>query len=806
MQVSYNWLKDYVNLDDISPETLAEKITNAGIEVEHVHYFNKGIKNVVVGHVVSCEKHPEADKLNLCQVDLGEETVQIVCGASNVAAGQNVPVAKVGSRLPGGLKIKRSKLRGEVSNGMICSLSELGIDQKLVPKAVADGIYVMENEAMPGTDALPYLNLDDAVLELDILPSSAHCMNMIGVAYEVGAILNREIHLPEPSIKETDVPTRSKITVKVDDGSAVPYYGARVADGIEIAPSPQWMQNRLMAAGVRPINNIVDITNYVMLEYGQPLHAFDYDTFGSDEVIVRHARENEVMTTLDDEERHLIPSDIVITNGKEPVAIAGVMGGANSEVTDTTQSILLEAALFDGRSVRRTSSRLQLRTDASARYEKGIDPERVAGAANRACQLFQEIAHARVFKDIVSEDNRNDDPAVISVSPTKINQVLGTDLSANDMIAIFKRLRFKVTGNNDQLEVRVPMRRPDVTIIEDLVEEVGRMYGYNHVPATLPKGVSQPGGLTSYQNKIRKIKRFLEGAGLFEAVTYALTTPEKSKSLMIENHDTEPVMLAMPMSEDRKALRMSLVPSLLEVEQYHVNRQMADIAFFEVGKVFYPPLETQDLPKESENVSLVMTGKQRPENWKEKAVAIDFYTLKGLIEALLEMVGTEETVTFSKSVHSDLHPGRSADLTYKGKVIGYLGALHPSLQKALDLPETYVAELNLSELLHADKRPVSYSELPMFPAVTRDIALVVDQATAAGDLRRVISETGGSLLQEIELFDVYEGEHLDSGKKSLAFSLKYRNPEKTMTEDEVLTIHEQILSKVKEAFDAVLRG
>ncbi len=807
MRVSYNWLKDYVNLDQVTPEQLADKITKAGIEVEHIIYMNEGIKNIAVGHVLSCTPHPDADKLNLCQVNIGEETVQIVCGAPNVREGQKVAVAKVGARLPGGMKIKRSKLRGEVSNGMICSLSELGVDQKLVPKEYADGIYVMDDAAVPGEDALPYMNLDDAVLDLDILPNSAHCLNMVGVAYEVAAILGQKPSFSKPEVQDNGKSASSKISVSVAAKEAVPYYGAKLIEGVTIEASPHWLQNRLIAGGIRPINNIVDISNYVMLEYGQPLHAFDFDSFGSSEVKVRYADDNEKMKTLDDAERILKSTDVLITNGHEPVAIAGVMGGANSEVTESTQTILLESAVFDGLTVRKTSARLQLRTDASQRYEKGIDRNRVVPAAERASELIQQIAGGTVYQGISESGDREVPPVVISISQDKVNGVLGTDLSTEDMTAIFERLQFEVTSDKEgTMDVHVPARRPDVTIAEDLVEEIGRIYGYDHVPATLPEGVSQQGGLTRYQSQMRNVKRYMEGAGLHEAVTYSLTTPEKAGALTIAENLGTPVQLAMPMSEDKKTLRMSLVPSLLEVVQYHLNRQMSDTALFEIGRVFYPSEDPNELPHEEEHLSAVITGRLAAADWSNKAHESDFFTIKGLAEGVLGTIILPEKITYKKCSRPDVHPGRGADVYYEDRLIGYAGQLHPSAEKAYDLQETYIMELNLSYLLRADEVPVKYDELPRFPAITRDIALVVDRGVPAGDLKEVILEAGGTLLKEAILFDVYEGEHLDNDKKSLAFSLKYLDSEKTLSDEDVSSVHQSILAAAEEKFGANLRG
>ncbi|MFC7393701.1 phenylalanine--tRNA ligase subunit beta [Scopulibacillus cellulosilyticus] len=809
MLVSYNWLKDYVDLSDVSPDELADKITKAGIEVEHVYKLGEGIKDVVVGRVDQCEQHPNADKLNVCQVDLGSEKVQIVCGAPNVAAGQKVAVAKVGAVLPGNFKIKKAKLRGEVSQGMICSLEELGVEGKLVPKEYQNGIYVFADDVVVGEDALPYLNLDDYVLELDILPNSAHCLNMIGVAYEVAAILNRPVNLPEPAVEEDQTLAEEKISVSIEAEEAAPYYGARVIEDIHIEPSPRWMQNRLIAAGIRPISNIVDITNYVLLEYGQPLHAFDYDKLGSKQILVRYAHENEQMTTLDDEERHLITSDLVITNGERPVALAGVMGGADSEIKDDTKKVLLEAAIFDALTVRRTSSRLQLRTDASQRYEKkGVDRNRVASAADRAAGLMQTIAGAKILKGIVEQGQREVAPHIIEMPWKKVNDALGTSLSENEITSILNRLNFTAAVEGETLHVEVPARRPDVTIPEDIVEEVGRIYGYDNVPATLPKGESTRGGLTSYQKKRRIVQKYFEGAGLYQAVTYSLTTKEKAQQLTIQPQSEEQLVeLSMPMSEERSTLRMSIVPELLEVVLYHLNRQMPNIKLYEIGKVFtakQKPLT--DLPLETEHAAGVLTGLENIQSWEGRKTPVDFYTVKGVLEGLFDQLGVSEKIQFAPAERDLMHPGRTADMSFNGTVIGYLGQLHPHVQKENDLNETYVFEINLQALLEENVPETTYRDLPRYPSITRDIALVVDKEVHAGQLYDIIKEAGGSLLKNIKLFDVYQGEHLEEGKKSLAFSLQYLDPNKTLTDKEVSKVHENILNACQERAGAALRN
>ncbi|KMM37450.1 phenylalanine--tRNA ligase subunit beta [Guptibacillus hwajinpoensis] len=802
MLVSMNWLQQYVDLDSYSADELADLITKGGIEVETVEQLNKGISGVVIGHVLSCEQHPDADKLNICRVDIGEEEpVQIICGAANIAAGQYVAVAKVGAVLPGNFKIKKAKLRGEASHGMICSLQELGIESKLVHKEYADGIFVFSDDVTPGEDALHYLNLNDEILELGLTPNRADAMNMIGVAYEVGAVLNRSIELPSPELVRSEENAQDYVSVQIENEDDNPYYGATVIKNVTIASSPQWLINRLVSAGIRPINNVVDITNYVLLEYGQPLHAFDYDRFGSKEVVIRRAAEGEKIVTLDDTERTLSSDHLVITNGSKPVAVAGVMGGADSEVQQNTTTILLEAAYFDSKLVRKASKDLGLRSDSSARFEKGIDRNRVIGASERAAQLIQEIAGGTVLKGTAEQGDRTVEGKEVSIEVTRINQVLGTEISETEVAAIFERLQFSYQNFGGTFTVQVPPRRPDITISEDLIEEVGRLYGYDNVPATLPITESTPGQLSDYQKKRRRVRRALEGAGLYQTVTYSLTSP--SKRVFFSNETTDAIRLAMPMSEERSELRTSLLPHLLEVAQYNKNRQLENLAFYETASVFLPEGE---LPKEQEHLAGVVSGLWQEHLWQKEKKPVDFFVVKGILEELAVEFGVEDRLTFARADEPKLHPGRTAAVHLDDELIGYIGQLHPEVEKELDLSETYVFEINLEALLKADVDHLKYKKLPRFPSVTRDVALVVNESLEAGQVKRVIEEAGGAKLVEINLFDVYQGEHLEEGKKSLAFSLRYYNPEQTLTEEEVKKAHDRVLTAVEEQFGAALRS
>lgn len=804
MFVSYKWLQDYVNLSGVSASELAEKITKSGIEVEGVDVLNEGITGVVVGHVVERVQHPNADKLSKCQVDIGQgEPVQIICGAPNVAQGQKVAVATVGAVLPGNFKIKRAKLRGEESNGMICSLTELGMEAKIVPKEYSEGIFVFPKDAEVGSDALALLNRDDEVLELGLTPNRADCLSMLGVAYEVAAILGREVKLPEIDVQPVTEKATDYITVKVEANEDNPLYAAKVIKNVKIGPAPLWMQTRLMSAGIRPHNNVVDITNYILLEYGQPLHAFDYDRLGSKEILVRRANDGEKFTTLDDLERTLTSDHLVITNGTEPVALAGVMGGANSEVTSDTTTVLLEAAYFTGGTVRKASKDHGLRSEASARFEKGVDPNRVRAAGERAADLMAKYAGGEVLEGASEVDTLTVEPAVVSITLEKINSVIGTNLAVQDVEAIFERLQFAVNVEENVITVTAPTRRGDIKIEEDLIEEVARLYGYDNIPKTLPIGSATPGKLSDYQEKRRIVRQYLEGAGLFQAVTYSLTSEEKAAQFALEKRDF--IRLAMPMSEDRSILRLSIMPQLLEVVKYNSARQNDSLAVYETGAVFLAN-GNEVLPEEQEHLAGAITGLWHSHSWQGEKKAVDFYVLKGILEGLFAKLGFSESVTYVQAKVDNMHPGRTAEIHLNGERIGFIGQVHPTMQKELDLKDTYVFELSLKAVLDEATAALRYEAIPRFPSITRDIALVVDKETVSGLLKDVIQQAGGKLLKEVSVFDLYEGERMEEGKKSIAYSLKYMDPERTLTDEEVTKVHNQVLEALKTKAGAVLRG
>ncbi|HDE4162287.1 TPA: phenylalanine--tRNA ligase subunit beta [Staphylococcus aureus] len=788
MLISNEWLKEYVTIDD-SVSNLAERITRTGIEVDDLIDYTKDIKNLVVGFVKSKEKHPDADKLNVCQVDIGEdEPVQIVCGAPNVDAGQYVIVAKVGGRLPGGIKIKRAKLRGERSEGMICSLQEIGISSNYVPKTFESGIYVFSEAQVPGTDALQALYLDDQVMEFDLTPNRADALSMIGTAYEVAALYNTKMTKPETTSNELELSANDELTVTIENENKVPYYSARVVHDVTIEPSPIWMQARLIKAGIRPINNVVDISNYVLLEYGQPLHMFDQDAIGSQQIVVRQANEGEKMTTLDDTERELLTSDIVITNGQTPIALAGVMGGDFSEVKEQTSNIVIEGAIFDPVSIRHTSRRLNLRSESSSRFEKGIVTEFVDEAVDRACYLLQTYANGKVLKDRVSSGELGAFITPIDITADKINRTIGFDLSQNDIVTIFNQLGFDTEINDDVITVQVPSRRKDITIKEDLIEEVARIYGYDDIPSTLPVFDKVTSGqLTDRQYKTRMVKEVLEGAGLDQAITYSLVSKEDATAFSMQQRQT--IDLLMPMSEAHASLRQSLLPHLIEAASYNVARKNKDVKLFEIGNVFFANGEGE-LPDQVEYLSGILTGDYVVNQWQGKKETVDFYLAKGVVDRVSEKLNLE--FSYRRADIDGLHPGRTAEILLENKVVGFIGELHPTLAADNDLKRTYVFELNFDALMAVSVGYINYQPIPRFPGMSRDIALEVDQNIPAADLLSTIHAHGGNILKDTLVFDVYQGEHLEKGKKSIAIRLNYLDTEETLTDERVSKVQAEI--------------
>lgn len=810
MKVSIQWLSQYVDMNGITAADLAERMPRTGIEVDGVENRNIGVQGVVVGYVKSREKHPDADKLSVCIIDAGQgEDLQIVCGAQNVAAGQKVPVALIGATLPGDFQIKRAKLRGVESQGMICSAKELGMNDKLLPKELQEGILVLPEDAPIGSDILELLGLNDDVLELDLTPNRSDCLSMLGVAYEVGAIFGRDVKLPEAEagLVSSGTGASKQISVRVSHTDHCSHYAARLIEGVVIGPSPLWIQNRLMAAGVRPINNVVDITNFVMLEYGQPLHAFDADKLANGNIDVRLAREGERIVTLDDVDRALEPHMLLITDGEKPVALAGVMGGANSEVTANTSRILLESAKFAGSLVRRTSRQLGLRSEASLRFEKEVNPEAVIPALNRAAALMCAYAGGKVADGIVEAGSGTPSPVSIAVTVDRINQYLGTSLSTEEVASIWDRLHFsyKTVGGAGSFQVIVPSRRGDITRDVDLIEEAARLYGYDRIPVTLMNGVTTPGALSKEQAVRRTLRRLLTDSGVNEAVTYSLTHPTLSAQFPGRLGGGPSVALAMPMSEERSVLRTSLLPHLMEAAVYNRNRSNEDVALFEIGTVFVTEeTSISKLPQETYTLALLLMGSRQGTHWTGKSSPVDFYDLKGIVDKALAYLGIRE-VTFKAAQPNGYHPGRTADISVGGRSIGTIGQLHPALQRDKDLGDTYVAEIELAAVFELAELDIVCRSLPRYPAVTRDAAVVVNRAVPAGDLQQSARAAAGELLESIEVFDVYVGDRLGVDKKSIALSLVYRHPDRTLTDEDVTAAHGRVVEALERTYGAELR-
>lgn len=805
MLVSYEWLSQYVDLAGITPEDIAEELNRTGIEVEVIYTRDPGVSGVVIGEVLSVERHPQADRLQICLVNVGKgQVLQIVCGAKNVAAGQRVPVALVGAKLPGGLVIKKAKLRGVESNGMICSAKELGFPEKVLMKEQTDGILVLEPDAPIGSDIKEYLGMNDQVIELQLTPNRSDCLGMIGVAYEVAAIFDRELRLP--MTQQLPPQYEAPLNIFVESEEDCPFYAAQVVHDLKVGPSPQWMQNRLISAGIRPINNIVDITNYVMLETGQPLHAFDYNKLQDGNIIVRRALPNEQIVTLDSVTRTCDEGMLLITDGQQPLALAGVMGGKSTEVTDQTVTVLLEAAFFDPQEVRKTSRKLGLRSEASMRFEKGVDPEGILPALSRAVQLLCQIAGGAVASEVLVKKVGDIEDIVIDLRHDRLVNLLGVHLDADEVADIFRRLRFPMEAHEGVYTVQVPTRRPDITIEVDLIEEVARLYGYDRIPTMLPWGQQPPGGLTEEQKVRRVIRHTLRDLGLNEVVTYSLTSSALEQEVAPLYTMGNSISLAMPMSNEHAVLRTNLLPHLIEVAGYNQRHGNERVQIFEMARIYLPTTaEVQMLPEERLILAGVLTGREDPSIWKgQPKPAADFYTAKGMLEALFTRLGVLDVEYQAVAPHG-FHPGRTAQILVNGQFIGLLGELHPTLAKKHDLLRPVAFQLDVEKLIAAMEGPLVYQPIPRYPAVTRDLAVIVDEQTPVGRLEAGIWQAGGELIESVSLFDVFVGEQIGAGKKNVAFSLTYRAADRTLTDEEVSDVHARVVHHLAEAFGAQLR-
>ena len=788
--IDLEWVQDYIDISDQDLKDLAVKITKAGINIEKV--ITNHIDNLVIGEVLECEMHPDSDHLHVCKVNTGSEVLQIVCGAPNVRECLKVIVALPGAVLPGDFEIKKSKIRGVESNGMLCALYELGLEEK-TEETYSKGIYEVDNKAEVGSDAMKYLGLDNTLYELDIHKHRNNdCYYHIGFAYEIGAILNRKVSLPDDDTHPIKDDIKNHFSLKVETDKC-PYYLAKMVTDVKIGESPEFIKKRLNAYGMRSINNVVDISNYVMLEYGQPLHFFDKDSLG-DKILVRNAKDGEEIKTLDGNVRVLTSNDIVITDGKKPVCLAGVMGGENTEVTENTKTILIESAIFDGVSIRNTSNRLDLRSEASIRYGKGLSYEYTMKAIERACHLLEKYAGAKVLSGTVKYDKVDKTPKVVKFKASEINTLLGITISDDDVKTELNRLGFPFEYKDGVFKATIPSRRLDIDpYVNDIAEEVGRLYGYHNLKSTLPE-VAIKKGVYAPDIKYRKIiSKRLRSLGLNEVKTYTLVSPKMASQFRYENKGQ--ITLPLPMSIDKSVIRTTLIPSLLKVYEYNRDHKVSNVNIYEIAKTY------DSSYKEESKVCMLMEGEYLSNRWLGVNVKVDFYLIKGMVQNILDYLGFKNRYTFEKGEFADLHPGISVGIMLDRKLIGVIGKVHPSITK----DDIYVAELSL-EALMSKVKPIKFKEALKYPEIVKDMAFAVKKDVMSFEIMNVIKKAGGRLLTDIQLFDVYTGENVADDEKSLAYSLTFSSPDKTLSEEEVMKIFDNIIVKVEEKFGAKLRN
>ncbi|HZX20971.1 MAG TPA: phenylalanine--tRNA ligase subunit beta [Clostridia bacterium] len=796
MYVPMNWLKDYIDIDmDINE--FAEEMTMSGTMVEDINISGDDIKNVVVGKIETIIQHPNADKLLICQVNTGREKLQVVTGADNISEGDYVPVAAHGAVLPGGLEIKKGEIRGEISEGMLCSAIELGIPKAMIPEKIKDGIWILDKIYPLGENIVKALNLNDEIIEFEITSNRPDCLSIIGIAREAGATLNKRINYPGIEVMETGERADNHISVEIEDTEGCNRYVARVIKNVKIGSSPQWMQQRLISAGVRPINNIVDITNYVMLEYGQPLHAFDLSFIEGNKIIVRKAEDGEQLTTLDGVKRRLDVSMTVIADTKKSLAIAGVMGGGQSEVTENSGTILLESANFDPSITRLTSKKLSLRTEASSRFEKGVDPNIARVAADRACQLIEQLGTGEVLKGAVDVYPKEIEHHEVIVRPERINNLLGISLNNEEMVDIFKRLELETENSGDTIKITVPTYRMDLLMEADFAEEVARIFGYDKIPPTMAKGNITVGGKPDSQIIEDIAKDLLNGMGFNEILTYSFVSPKTVDMTNLDKNNTKRDMLKLinPLGDETSVMRTGLLPNMLEVAARNVNHKVENFRAFEIGQIFVPGHNPDnELPHEIPNLVIAMYGKE------------DFFALKGVVETLLDNLGIDEYEFIVERDNPTYHPGRCANIVAGNKTLGIIGELHPLVIENYDLNQRcYCAELDFSIMLELTQIEKSYEPLAKYPSITMDFAVVVDRAVLAKQIEDIIKTEGGNILESFKLFDAYEGDQIGKGLKNIAYTITYRDKERTLTDEEAKVVHNNILTEISEKLGGRLR-
>ena len=799
MNTSLSWIKAYVPDLDVTAQEYTDAMTLSGTKVEGYEVLDADLDKIVIGQIEKIEKHPDADKLIICQVNIGTETVQIVTGAPNVKERDKVPVVldggrvagghEPGSRVAGGIKIKKGKLRGVESCGMMCSIEELGSNRDMYPEAPEEGIYIFPETAVVGESAVKALGLDDVVFEYEITSNRVDCYSVVGIAREAAATFRKEFHPPvvTPTGNDEDVNDYIKVTVK--DTDLCPRYCARVVKNIKIGPSPEWMQRRLASVGIRPINNLVDITNYVMEEYGQPMHAYDLATIEGNEIVVRTAEKGEKFTTLDGQEREMDETVLMICDGKKSIGIAGIMGGENSMITDDVQTMLFEAACFDGTNIRKSSKKVGLRTDASGKFEKGLDPNNAQAAIDRACQLVEEMGAGEVVGGMVDVYGKKKEPVRVPFDADAINALLGTNVSKEDMIGYFKKIDLEYDEETN--EVIAPTFRHDLFRLADLAEEVARFYGYDNIPTTLPKGEATTGKL-SYKLRIEEVARDIaEFCGFSQGMTYSFESPKVFDKLKIAEDSPlrQAVEIMNPLGEDYSIMRTTSLNGMLTSLATNYNRRNKNVKLYELGNIYIPKaLPLTELPEERMQFTLGMYGDG------------DFFSMKGVVEEFFDKIGLHKKETYDPNAGKPyLHPGRQANIIYDGVVVGYLGEVHPDVADTYGIGEkAYIAVLDMPEIVERATFDRKYEGIAKFPAVTRDISMVVPKEIMVGQIEEVIEKKGGAYLESYALFDLYEGAQIKSGFKSVAYSIVFRAKDKTLAEADITQAMDKILKALEE--------
>lgn len=811
MQVSIKWLKDYIDFTE-TPEQLADKLTMAGIPVENVVDPGEGLEKVVTGRIEKLEPHQNSDHLQICTMNVGlAENIIIVTGAQNVAEGQVVPVAMVGAHLPNGMKISKGKLRGVASNGMLCSAQELKLDLEKLPEEQKTGIFILPSDTPVGIPAKDVLGLNDVVLEFELTANRADCFSVFGLVREIAAITGNKPHFPEIKVNEDDNTKLNDIfSVEIADPDLCSRFSTRMLKNVKIGPSPEWMQQRLEGAGIRSINNVVDVTNFVMIELGHPMHAYDYDKITGKKLIARRAIEGEELHTLDDTSRKAKGEMLVIADSEKAAGLAGIMGGFETEITDTTTTVVLESADFYGPCIRRTARACGLSSEASGRFERGVDSETTIKALDRAAQLLQEMGACTVCEGIVDVYPNPKQANYVTFTPEQINNHLGTNIAKDVMLNIITSVSFDVTKDeNDEITVKVPSWRNDVTCMADISEEIARLHGFDKIKSTLPNGVSMQGTQSAKQTFIDKVKASLSNQGLYETISFALTNEETFNKLNIPQDSPlrKAVPIMNPLSDEYPLVRTTLLSSIFDNLARNLARKNDDVALFEVGSVFFPKaLPVTELPDEVVKIAGAITGRRNAQGWNQANDMVDFYDAKGIIEELLANLRVTR-YTVEAGTHYAMHPGKTA-LFKKGRdVIATVGEVHPAVLSAYGITKpVYIFELDATTVMKYMAKDLKYKALPKYPATSRDLAMLVDVDVNAADIEKAMTKAAGQNLTQITLFDVYTGKQVEEGKKSLAFSLTFQSNDKTLTDAEIDPAIEKIVAKLQKDFNANLRG